>query len=505
MGDPDAAAPGEQGTGGDAGIGSEPLGFVVPPRLVPNDNDAAPLAASLSFETTRPAFGSILVSGGGESWLLRLDAEAVVHERVLLGVKPDTDYEVVVRLAAGDDWIVAPPLSWHTPPLPADFPHLLPVSADTDRMAPGMTMFDVRSQLYVVVVDAAGDIRWYYRAPRTSDRYRLLSNGNIIYVSPDSYVTEIDWFGKPVATWYAAELGVPPRGTIPVSVRGFHHNLDEMPNGNILALCRDVRWIDDYPTSSEDAEAPRARRYVRGDQIVEFTRDGEIAKRYSLFDILDTTRIGPDGDITDWTHSNAVIYDAASDAYLVSMRHQDAGIKLERETGALGWILGNHANWRPAWTDKLLTPIGDEFEWPYHQHAVQVTEDGSLMLYDNGVYRAPAYQTPRLPFYSRAVRFAIDEKLMTATQVWSYQPTWGAVPLFAEAMSDADRLPNGNVLIASGTLTSQRTRPGWAQILEVTNEGDVVFELAVIDSPMPATTFDADRIPDIRYLMPNGN
>lgn len=104
------------------------------------------------------------------------------------------------------------------------------------------------------------------------------------------------------------------------------------------------------------------------------------------------------------------------------------------------------------------------------------------------------------PYFSRVVRFDIDEKAMTVAQNWTYQPMYGNTALYSAAMSDADWQPNGNVLVASGTLSSARPVPGWAQIVEVTSDGETVFELNVIDSPTAYTTFDADRIPDLRTM-----
>jgi len=369
-------------------------------------------------------------------------------------------------------------------------------------MAPGMTMFDQHALHYLVVVDDQGEVRWFFHAPLLSDRFRLLSNGNIIYVSSEKYMIELDWLGNPVTTWYAAYSSSAPTWTVPVNVRGFHHNVEEMPNGNILALCRDYRIINNFPTSDTDPTAPTTTANVLSDQVVEFTRAGEIVKSFSLFDILDTQRIGHgyrDEGAYDWTHSNAVTYDATSDAYMVSIRHQDAVIKIRRDNGALVWILGNHANWRDAWHDKLLTPLGEHFEWQYHQHAVELIP-GGVGVYDNGNFRAPAYETPKLPYYSRVVRFNIDEQAMTVAQDWTYQPMADHSALYSMAMSDADWLPNGNVLVASGTLTNSRPAPGWGQIVEVTEDGDTVFELNVIDSPTAYTVFDADRIPDLRTM-----
>lgn len=489
--------------GGQTGTSHDAAVFVIQPRLEPNKNDSAPLAAMLTLETNVSTSGTVQLSGGGESWSVRLD-NASVHNKALLGFKPDTDYRVTVTVAAGNTELSAPPLTWHTPALPNDFPHLVFVKSDPARMASGMTMFDVIHELYVVVVDGVGQVRWYYKSPMVNHRYRQLANGNIICVSGGSHLTEIDWFGNVVNTWYAADSGTPPSGAIPVAVNNFHHNVEEMPNGNLVVLSQEGRFINNYPISSDDPTAGAARAWVIGDQIVEMTRSGEIAKRYSLFDILDPARIGHDGETKDWTHSNAIIYDPGSDAYLVSMRHQDAVIKVRRDTGELIWILGNHANWRAPWLSKLLTPLGDEFAWQYHQHAIELTPHG-IGLYDNGNYRAPAYQEPNPPYYSRAVRFAIDEEAMTVEQLWVYQPRAGTASIFSSGMSDADLLPNGNVLIDSGGVASPRNTSGWSQIIEVTDSGESVFELDVLDSPRELTTFDADRIADIRHMTSDGS
>lgn len=477
-----------------------PVEFVVAPTLVPNANDSAPLAAIVRTETNVPTTGYIRVASDEESWTVSFGSASTTHEQALLGVKPDTQYRIAVSVTNGGSEVVAPTLSWHTPALPEDFPRLQFVRSAPDRMQPGMTMFDVRSRQYLVVVDNEGQVRWYYRTPWVSDRFRLMSSGNLAYVSPDTYLTEIDWFGNAVTTWYASKRDEPPpSNAIAVDVDGFHHNFDEMPSGNLLVLCRDNRYVNGFPTSADDPDADRMTTYVYGDEIVEFTRTGRIVRRYSLFDLLDTTRVGhADSEIADWSHSNAVIYDADSDAYVVSIRHQDAVVKLAREDGRLIWILGNHANWGDSWQPKLLTPVGDPFEWQYHQHAIELTP-GGIGLYDNGNYRAPAYATPLLSSYSRAVRYAIDEHAMTVAQLWSYRPTFRNVSLYSSAMSDADWQPNGNVLVASGTLWSRLDPPGWAQIVEVSEDGETLFELNVVESPL-GTTFDADRIPDIRYI-----
>src|SRR5690606_19236826 len=131
-----------------------------------------------------------------------------------------------------------------------------------------------------------------------------------------------------------------------------------------LVLSTQATTVEDFPSSDTNANAATSTATVVGDLIAEFTRNGEMVKTISLFDIIDPRRVGRDSLIAplvpygqgsrDWSHSNAVVYDAASDCYYVSVRHQDAVLKINRTTEELVWILGTPANWNAPWSEKLL-------------------------------------------------------------------------------------------------------------------------------------------------------
>ena len=38
---------------------------------------------------------------------------------------------------------------------------------------------------------------------------------------------------------------------------------------------------------------------------------------------------------------------------------QDAVVKVDRKTGQVVWILGDHAGWKESLQPKLLTPVGE--------------------------------------------------------------------------------------------------------------------------------------------------
>jgi len=505
-----STATGGVAAGGAAGApGFGDLAFVLEPVFRENDNEAAPQVGIVEVATNRAVTGSVAVSGGGEDWRVSLEPASESHQTALIGLKPDTEYQVTVTVEGEGDELSSEPLTWRTPPLPDDFPKLELVASTPSLMEPGMTLFDDRLSHYLVVVDALGEVRWYFRNDTMTTGHLLARNGHLIFVSGKTELVEIDWRGTTVTRWFAsrtAEDLTPPDDAIPVDVSVFRHTVFEMPNGNLLTLSDEVRVIDDYPTSTTDPDAPTTTADVIGDLIVELTREGELEKRISLLDLLDPTRVGRDSTglgVQDWAHCNAAAYDPASDSYLVSSRHQDAVFKIDRTTESLVWILGNPANWREPWSDFLLTSTGDDFQWPYHQHAVQPVP-GGVGLFDNGNYGAPAFAEERETTVSRAVRFAIDEEAMTVSQTFSHTPIADGEPAYANAMGDADLQPEtGNTLITSGTLQTSEGRV-WGQLLEVSEDTTPVFELTIRgapDSSLPNTsTFEADRIPDIRFL-----
>ena len=513
------------GVGGASGIGGSPgrpVAFVEAPTFTGNDNAAAPLAGILRLKTDVAAQVHVEVSGGDETWDLDLPA-ATIFVQPILGLKPATAYSVSASVTAGDNTLAAGPLPWTTPPLPSNFVPVQVSKSDPSKMEPGMTLFAVRdgwmlAQAPILIVDQQGVVRWYFSDPNNlaQEDLRQLANGNLLFGRDFCNLREVNLLGNVVHAWHAAKW---PRtcttasGSVPVEVNDFHHESAVLANGNILTLSTETRQVEGFPSSETDASAPKQSALVMGSAIVEFAPTGELVKHISLLDLLDPTRIGRDSLTQDWTsqhapegqrpydwdHANAVVYDQPSDSYYVSLRHQDAVIKVNRASESLTWILGNSANWIAPWKDRLLTPTGTLL-WPFHQHAVELNPLG-LGLYDNGNYRAAAFQSvdSSIPEYSRAVIYKVDESARTVSQVWSYGPPSGPDAFFSTGMGDADRQPvTGNVLITSSQLGTADGAT-YAQILEVTPEGTHVFELSTQGkSGSVYPVYRADRIPDIR-------
>jgi hypothetical protein len=359
-----------------------------------------------------------------------------------------------------------------------------------DRVEPGVTLFNFNQRWgsdgrqmqnfgALIIVDESGEIVWFYRADHRVNEFIRLRNGNIFYGSGQSgRLREIDMLGNVVQQWQATRLlDEIPEGVMPVDTDSFHHEELELPNGNFLALSSEARLVEDFRTSEIDPDAPRAPSTVIGDVVVEFSRDGTVQGRWQLLDLIDVDRIGyesldggfwerayanvAEAPIRDWAHANGIAYDPRDDSIIVSSPVQDVLIKVDRESGELVWLLGTPTHWTEPWSSRLLNPVG-ELEWPYFQHGASFTGDGTLVMLDNGNYRASAFE-PKMPVedsYSRAVEYAIDEDAMEVSQVWRYGGP-GDEPFYSGFLGDVDWLPvTGNLLVTDGTrVTDADGRP----------------------------------------------
>ena len=241
----------------------------------------------------------------------------------------------------------------------------------------------------------------------------------------DYAITALDELGHEVFSLDSSTIGVP----------GLHHDFEVLPSGNILTMSYVFREIDD-PALGQVT--------VAGDLLLEVTPEGDILWSWDMFDHLDVDR-RPEGfdemvinPLTgepgyDWTHSNGLLYEPETNSVLVSVRHQDWLIRVDRETSEVVWRFGADGD--------FALSAGT---WPYHQHSPQWQPDGSLLLYDNGLHNP---QVADADERSRAVRYVLDEDGMTVAQVWE-----DGGDVMAPIAGDADRVPDGSVLITDSSI-----------------------------------------------------
>ena len=462
------------------------IAFTTKPTLNQNPNTAIPLAAVLSFETNVATETVVTLSSDSHQFDLRFSAETI-HHHAIVGMKPARAYQLRVTIQRDEKFVEYPlALSFTTPPLPEDlinFPPLLVETCLPDKMEPGLTLIFARRRVpgeptaltreqrafmmnfgLIIALDTVGDVVWYYEShARIADMIRL-RNGNFLYITTEYDVTEIDILGNIVQQWYAKDR---PQGAhptaIPIDGQTIHHCIYELSNGNLMAFTAQAKEVENYYTSEWNPDAPRKTQMVMGDTIIEFTRNGDIVWRWNCFDHLDPFRIGYETlytywwvrgfpGHTDWTHGNSMWIDELENTILLCLRYQEAIIKIDRASGEIIWILGENLDWPDHLQGKVLRPIGD-IQWPYHMHTPSITKDGTFLIFDNGVFGARPFRTPKLPrdTFGRAAEYRIDEANMTVKQIWASDHKGDPDNLISYAMGDADEMPNtGNVLISYG-------------------------------------------------------
>jgi arylsulfate sulfotransferase len=509
-----------------------PPAIVTGPTLMPNPNPEVPLAAMVELETDVPTEATLTLDDGTKVWSVTPQPGfSLTHQLAVLGVRPDKTVQITVEVRdqAGLETTAPAPVVFVTPPLPAGFPPLQLDVSDAARMEPGVTMFGPSAVGGVpgvtiaplIMVDEEGEVVWYYNPGFNIGDARRMANGNLL-VMGDSAIMEIDMFGNQVQLWWPNNIqpnNAPPGATL-VAADSFHHEVVELPAGDaadFVTLSTEMRVLPDYPMDVVDRTQTQPTANVVGDVIVAFKRDGTVVEEWKLLDVLDPYRVSYDslvgfwdtlyGMVTyDWSHGNAVVLDPTDDSWIVSLRHQDAVVKIERATGALEWILGDHERWFLPWAGRLLTPVPDDgsFLWNYHQHAPDVLSGGRLMMFDNGNGRAipPNMQLPDPDRYSRALELMIDEAQMTVTHVW--QNGGVSDPWYSRFLCDVDPLPmTDNVLVTDGGKVDPLNSRNWGRVFEVdrSDQGEIVFQLSVRDlspvDPIGWTVYRAERLTSV--------
>lgn len=440
------------------------------------------------------------------------------HRLPVVGLRAETTYAIEVRAvdAAGEQ-VGDGTVELTTGALPDWMPEFRVDASEPDRMSPGYTLFDVQRWGItqppgeppgaLVIVDPAGEVVWYHPGRLGAGDARMTEDGTLINLFAPFGFEEVDLLGQRVQAWAwgDAERDAAP-GTVVVDSEAydlvsFHHEVAPQPDGDLLVFSR---YQLDLTEEEQEAICPGdpADFGIREDLLMEFTRDGEILHEWSLSDIVDPAEVpGRElcavdfEDYRDWAHGNGAVLDEAGNRVLVTARHIDLLFAFRYEDDASG--PGGELLWSIGPEGVGTLPLDGEPS--YGLHAPELTEDGSILVLDNGNDR-PGTDQP----YSRAVRYVVDDSSpdpadWTATQTWEFRTDDldGDGPLYADFLGDADEQPNGNVLVGFGGI-GQAVPPARGRIIEVVptlpEGGDIVFDLTLPDT---WTSYRSERLPSL--------
>lgn len=289
-----------------------------------------------------------------------------------------------------------------------------------------------------------------------------------------------------------------------------HHNAIMLPSGNVLALSWEVvSQANAVELGRDSSTLPEGSLW--NECVIELkitgTTTAEVVWKWCMLDHViqdfDSSK-GNYGDVAahpekldinytgdgmggmdsagaDWIHFNAVDYNETLDQIVLSSKYMsevyviDHSTTTEEAAGSTGGTYGKGGDFLYRWGNPQVYRAEGERIF-YNQHAVYWIEDGlpgagRMMVFNNGNSRTDGKYstvdewTPSLNedgTYDQLSSGAFGPEELT----WRYkaaQPT----DLYADRISNAQRLTNGNTLVVNGA---------YGKLYEVSSDGTVVWE-----------------------------
>ena len=377
--------------------------------IVVNPYGMSPLSAVAVFSTEEACGGTVTVKGkSAENDVTGTFEEATEHIVPIYGLYNNDTTEVVITLDDG----TSATFEVTTEDIGVDYGTIQTEMKSEASYDYSNLTFVCSTMGTLYGVDAAGDIRFFTNIGGTLGVHQL-ENGHLLmpasYVLKSSYykegMIEVDLLGK-----IYREYMIPG---------GQHHDFVELPDGNLLVASDspDLSTVEDY--------------------VVEIDREtGAVVWELDMKDLISqedgqSASMDSDGsEEADWFHNNGLAYDAENDLVLLSARHKDAIVAVNKEDKSLAWILGDPTGWDGVDQSYFFTPEGEDFEWFYAQHNVSILDNGDIALFDNGTAKVKRVDGDNRVsgdnVYSRAVVYQIDTENMTVSQVTEYGKERGA-------------------------------------------------------------------------------
>jgi len=239
------------------------------------------------------------------------------------------------------------------------------------------------------------------------------------------------------------------------------HELIAEGDGAYWIMCDETRTMDLTPYGGQPAAA------VTGTVVQHIGAGGTLLFSWSVFDhfaITDLDAASRTGAAVNWTHGNALAFDADG-MLLVSFRSLNEVTKIDTATGAVRWRFGGNAG------QFTLAGTAGPF---LGQHGLRVLGPHHLLLLDNrGVSGG-----------SRAEEYVVDEENRIARLAATYSSLPSVVALLG---GSTQPLPGGRVLVAYGNGN---------RLQEYDATGNVVWEV----HGNPGYVFRAQRIRSLYSL-----
>jgi hypothetical protein len=366
----------------------------------------------------------------------------------------------------------------------------------SDDASPGYTLFAPLEleRTYLVGLDGKTVHTWKTDTRPGLSQY-LLDDGHLLRTGnlelrnafrdghgAGGRVEELDWYGNLV--W---------RLDYANGAHMQHHDVEPMPNGDVLLIA----W--ERKTAAEALAAGRSPKLLPDgelwpDTVVQYRPStGEVVWEWRVWDHLiqdhDPTKANF-GDVNqhperidvnyvlegnrgekDWNHVNSVSYDAERDEVILSSRsfselwiidHATTTAEARGPAGDLKFRFGNPATTKARGARTLYV------QHDVHRIPAGLPGAGHLIAFSNGLPTTRPYSSVEeiTPTMVDGEYVARGDGTFAATIERVY-PKRGQGRFFAAIVSSAQRLPNGDTLMADGP---------HGRIIEVNDKGRVVWE-----------------------------
>lgn len=438
----------------------------------------------ISLARPAPVYIEYTERNTGKTYRTRTSPADTLHHLDLLLLKANTEYtyrvvvdnlfkqktkELIFKTREQSPWLVN---RWHD----EKHPH------DPSALGDGMILVCFgRLPGYMALLDNEGEIRWYWQVDDIGVRAASLTPRGTFLAMLRPFVKDFvdDYTMSPEQVRQEEDRKPMRRGSIgfaggtglaEISLTGellwrldldkiqkekdyqvIHHDILMDENHHIHTLYRPKKVATIPVNGRLETDT------LGGDGILVMDTLGTILKKWSAWDVWDIEKDPYIGEYRyDRFHINGLCFDKDGN-YLLSAPIEDQIWKVDAEKGNIVWRFGRNGDFEM-----------DTTAYFSFQHSPYLTEDGDLMLFDNGLF------TQR----SGAKAFRLDEKSRTAKTVIN-----AMLPpdKYTSRMGNAFLLPNGNLLQCSSKTGS---------ILVTDKAGQVLWE-----SIMPYAPYRAIYVP----------
>lgn len=466
------------------------------PYVKINPYKSSPLSALVTFTTSQDMKVSYTVVGKTDKTSITNTVKGgytKTHQVPVVGLYADYNNTVKITATTKDGKTQTKTLKMKTGALPTYVANakITTKNVNKSKMEIGKNKLTImnRTTKQPFAIDADGAVRWYDTnySQHTIEQW---SNGHIMLLSKkdvnsDVYddLIETDYLGRIYKEFsFATTTSSSEQGDKETTV--IHHDLVELPNGNLLATVSD------------------GSKYKEDTMVEVSYKTGKIVKVIDMKKLLPKSmwtkyKKGVDGKI-DWLHQNAVDYDKNDNSIVISSRNQDMIMKLDYKTAHIKWIYSGKkkSTWPKAYRKYLLTPAKGTIITG-GQHGLYLLNNGgknsanseNFMLYDNNidVTNGNAKTSGQ---YSQAVEYHVNQKNMTIKSTWSYGKSLGKTN-FTAVIGYAERESNGNTLIDFG----YKNNGAESNVIEVTKSGKQVWNVTMKSASSKAYAYRAYRVP----------